>query len=352
VLADMTMSPEEHAERFDPEHSTGLLVDAEHRLRYALGASLAEGRRVLDAGCGTGYGARMLADAGAAALSAFDISEDAVVSTQASLGDDADVVCADLCDQPYEDGSFDLAVCFEVIEHIDRQDQAIRELRRVLAPGGILLISSPNPDVYPPGNPHHVHEYTPGELEGALSEHFGHVGLLRQHPYLASAILADSRPSGPIEAMMLTELEAGAQTYTIAVAADDESVIVTDRLVLADAFEVRWWEDQLRAERDARHGIARRADAAEVRASRAEAELTELRGRLFELSQQGAELAELRVRVTELNDERLAYGREVDAALAERDERLRRAERVITDVTTSLSWQITRPLRALRRLFR
>jgi len=131
-----------------------------------------------------------------------------------------------------------------------------------------------------------------------------------------------------------------------------ESVIVTDRLVLADAFEVRWWEDQLRAERDARHGIARRADAAEVRASRAEAELTELRGRLFELSQQGAELAELRVRVTELNDERLAYGREVDAALAERDERLRRAERVITDVTTSLSWQITRPLRALRRLFR
>src|SRR5689334_20792827 len=111
----MTMSPEEHAERFDPEHSTGLLVDAEHRLRYALGASLAEGRRVLDAGCGTGYGARMLADAGAAALSAFDISEDAVVSTQARLGDDADVVCADLCDQPYEDGSFDLAVCFEVI---------------------------------------------------------------------------------------------------------------------------------------------------------------------------------------------------------------------------------------------
>src|SRR4029079_5581459 len=107
-----------------------------------------------------------------------------------------------------------------------------------------------------------------------------------------------------------------------------------------------------RAERDARHGIARRADAAEDRASRAEAELTELRGRLFELSQQGAELAELRVRVTELNDERLAYGREVDAALAERDERLRRAERVITDVTTSLSWQITRPLRALRRLFR
>ena len=59
------------------------------------------------------------------------------------------------------DRSFDLVVCFEVIEHLEEPDAALRELERVVAADGVVLVSSPNRDVYEPGNPHHLHEYTP-----------------------------------------------------------------------------------------------------------------------------------------------------------------------------------------------
>src|SRR4051812_38768740 len=102
----MTVEREEHAERFDPEQSSGLLVDAEHRARYAIAASLAAGRRVLDAGCGTGYGTQMLARERPDELAAIDVSEDAVARTRAAVGDGADVVCADIRDLPFTDASF------------------------------------------------------------------------------------------------------------------------------------------------------------------------------------------------------------------------------------------------------
>lgn len=53
---------------------------------------------------------------------------------------------------------------WETIEHIDEGDRALTEFKRVLRPDGILLVSSPNPGVYPPGSDFHIHEYTPQEL--------------------------------------------------------------------------------------------------------------------------------------------------------------------------------------------
>ena len=65
------------------------------------------------------------------------------------------------------------------------------ELARVLAPGGVLAISSPNADRYPTGNPHHVREFTTDEFRALLAEAFREVRLLAQHQWVSSAVFEE-----------------------------------------------------------------------------------------------------------------------------------------------------------------
>ena len=93
---------------------------------------------------------------------------------------------------PAELGEFDVIVCFEVIEHTDEPDRVLDQLAGALRPNGILVISSPNRDVCPPGNPYHKHEFRPEELAEALAARFPHVRILRQHDWLAAGIFEDA----------------------------------------------------------------------------------------------------------------------------------------------------------------
>ena len=103
------------------------------------------------------------------------------------------------------------------------------ELVRVLAPGGLLLVSSPNRDVYQPGNPHHLHEFAPAELEAELAARLSHVRLLRQRDYVVSALLSDATSEqgdgAAIDDLALHKLAAerpGDEIYTVAMASDAE----------------------------------------------------------------------------------------------------------------------------------
>jgi len=77
---------------------------------------------------------------------------------------------------PLADASVDLVVSFETIEHLAAQAEMLAEFRRVLAPGGALLISSPNRPVYsgelPAENEYHVRELDRGELADLLAPVF------------------------------------------------------------------------------------------------------------------------------------------------------------------------------------
>jgi SAM-dependent methyltransferase len=152
---------------------------------------------------------------------------------------------ADVHELPFVDDSFDVVVCFEVIEHVDGQDGVIAELARVLAPGGVLAISSPNRGVYPSGNPHHLHEFTSEELRAALASRFAHVELRRQHDWVASAILDDAEVgdgqlrSLDVEIGKILGLTAGSETYVLGLASDEPLPEVPGRVVLGSSDEVR-----------------------------------------------------------------------------------------------------------------
>jgi ubiquinone/menaquinone biosynthesis C-methylase UbiE len=104
------------------------------------------GSRVLDVGCGPGLYAEQLIARGAV-VTAFDASPEMVRLTRARVGSQVDVRVSDL-EAPLSwlpDGSQDLAVMALVLHHIDNRAQALREIHRVLRPGGRLYVSTTHP---------------------------------------------------------------------------------------------------------------------------------------------------------------------------------------------------------------
>jgi len=129
-------------ERFDPDLMGGSLLEAEHLARYRWAGALAEGKRVLDAGCGTGYGSELLASQGAAEVVGVDVDADAIDTASRADSRRATFAVADLRDLPADLGEFDVVVCFEVLEHIREPEVALDRLAAVLRPGGILVTCS------------------------------------------------------------------------------------------------------------------------------------------------------------------------------------------------------------------
>jgi len=166
--------------KVDPE------LEVEHRARYAFAASYVRDRRVLDYGCGAGYGASTLMRAGARRVVGIDWAPEAISFAAAHFGGPGVAFCVGDClSSPLRREGFDVVVAYEVIEHVDDHRQFLAEVRRLLSPGGVFLVSTPNKKTYREDaaggpNPFHVHELDLGELRGALAELFPVVALFGQ----------------------------------------------------------------------------------------------------------------------------------------------------------------------------
>ncbi|HEV7206882.1 MAG TPA: class I SAM-dependent methyltransferase [Jatrophihabitans sp.] len=142
-----------------------------HEAAYEWAAPLAAGRRVLEVGCGEGYGTAMLAGAAAAVLG---VDYDAAAIAHAGRRyPQARFVRANLAALPAPSGSCDLVVTLQVIEHVWNHPEFVGECRRVLGPDGRLLVTTPNRLTFSPGqdtplNPFHTVEFTGAELVALL----------------------------------------------------------------------------------------------------------------------------------------------------------------------------------------
>lgn len=160
------------------------LTEYEHFPRYGLATQLAHGARVLDFGCGTGYGTALLGEV-AESVVGMDIAEEAIKWAKETHRNPKLIFDqrADL-GRGLPQSSFDLVTCFEMIEHVDHAMQldTIRSIAQLLTPGGKLVISTPDPRFTAPygDNPYHLREMTEPEFLALLQEGFKHVMILKQ----------------------------------------------------------------------------------------------------------------------------------------------------------------------------
>jgi SAM-dependent methyltransferase len=159
----------------------------EHLARYAFAARLARGKRVLDAGCGAGYGAAELMKSALSVVGA-DVAADAIQYARENYRlPNLQFVQASCTALPHADASFDLVVAFEVIEHLADWRALLAEVRRVLAPTGQFIVSTPNKLYYAQSrsgagaNPFHEHEFEFGEFRAELSDVFPFVSLFLEN---------------------------------------------------------------------------------------------------------------------------------------------------------------------------
>ncbi|WP_163802656.1 class I SAM-dependent methyltransferase [Mycolicibacterium anyangense] len=144
-----------------------------HEVVYRRLSGLCAGKDVLEAGCGEGYGADLIADV-ARRVVAVDYDAATVAHVRARYPR-VQVVAANLASLPLPDTSVDVVVNFQVIEHLWDQPQFVTECLRVLRPGGLLLMSTPNRITFSPGldtpvNPFHTRELNAAELAELLTE--------------------------------------------------------------------------------------------------------------------------------------------------------------------------------------
>jgi 2-polyprenyl-3-methyl-5-hydroxy-6-metoxy-1,4-benzoquinol methylase len=333
-------------ERFVPEEMKGQLVEAEHIARYSWVTSFCQGRRVLDAGCGLGYGAAMLKLAGASDVVAVDKADEIVEVARQRVPPGVSCETADIADLPFGDDSFDLVVCLEVIEHVEAPDAVLDEFARVLGPQGLLVISSPNRERYVAGDPHHRHEYSRDELRSALRTRFPSVALVPQHVMLASVIDGHPSPADNDQAVIrrLVTPDPDGGTYMLALAGDEVPEPLPNLVGLTQFVELRRWLARYDEQAEVIRRQSAMLDALEsVRAARDQAIAL-----LERAEEKLIELPELRESVRFRADEADRLRREA----AEMTARLARAERVVTDVTSSMSWRVTTPLRNLKQAVR
>lgn len=153
-------------------------------------------RRVLDVGCGTGYGSAMVA-ARVGEVVGIDSSEEAVARAKAKHQlDNVEFVAMPATELRFPDGSFDAAYSIQVIEHIEDVELHLSEVGRVLRPGGKFVVATPNRLTYSPDGLHnafHVREYAADELEDLLASFFPEVEITGLHAGLDLALRPEVR---------------------------------------------------------------------------------------------------------------------------------------------------------------
>ena len=257
-------------ERFIPGHG-GVAIHLEHLHRYYMAARMVHGA-VLDVGSGAGYGSSVLAR-NAERVVGIDIAPDSALFAATTYPKpNLRHTAGDVRAMPFCTSTFDWAVCFELIEHLQEGEAVLSEIARVLKPGGQLILSTPNRPIYTEAsgitNPFHVREFDAAELRELLAPYFEEVVLFGQRLIAGSLawVLEDGKTGSLLDPYKLpAELGAGLAydeepTYMLALCARRKGTLQADAIrdsLTAGRLETFFEEDAARA-KEAEMGL--RAD--------------------------------------------------------------------------------------------
>ena len=185
-------------ERFIPDQYENPQMVIEHYQRYYNATNYCVGKVVLDIASGEGYGSAILAGV-AKSVTGVDIDAAAVEhASRKYKRENLHYAQGSVDAIPVDDGTVDVVVSFETIEHVSAAQQSVMmaEIKRVLAPGGLLFMSSPNKRAYTDTrgetNHFHIHELYQDEFASLVRSNFKNVRIGDQKYLLGSLLMWDS----------------------------------------------------------------------------------------------------------------------------------------------------------------
>lgn len=210
-------------------------IELEHLYRYLLASQVVAGKEVLDIASGEGYGSAMLAKL-AHKVIGVDISKETISQAKAKYRSRNLKFRVGSCSAiPLDDASVDVVVSFETIEHHDELEAMLQEIKRVLRPGGVLVISSPDKLEYSDKpsyqNEYHVKGLYRDEFEALLNSHFKNHSIYGQRVIYGPAFFCEDG-ARPIQSYELADEQlnpiAGipSAVYLVAIASDGEFPIL------------------------------------------------------------------------------------------------------------------------------
>jgi SAM-dependent methyltransferase len=289
-------------------------IQLEHVHRYLVAREYAKDKDVLDIASGEGFGSEILADS-ARSVVGVDISVKAVRhATNRYHRDNLQFRHGSCAEIPLDDNSVDLVVSFETIEHHDEHKAMMAEIKRVLRPGGVLIISSPDRKEYSilPNyhNPFHVRELFKEEFEDLIRAYFKNVALMGQRVVYGSGIFPVGRAVPHIG-------------YDIKDTSRSHQGLVRPRYLIAFASD--------------------------------EALPVLLGGLLEQTIEESENVRDHSAVIAQLEDKNRQLEEQANSQTARSAEEVRRLEerlhsqkQLCESMTNSLSWRLTRPLRVLR----
>jgi 2-polyprenyl-3-methyl-5-hydroxy-6-metoxy-1,4-benzoquinol methylase len=203
-------------ERYSPG-AFDLCTAYEHIHRYLFALPFTKGKKVLDLASGEGYGSSLLAQS-ASEVIGVDLDREAVSHASRVYPNKNLTFVVGSMEKVPLDELFDVIVCFEAMEHIENHELLCFEIKRLLKPGGVFILSTPNKWVYSENgitvNPYHVKELDLKELQTLLGKYFNHHYFYGQKAVTSSRIFPLDSASKKIEEKRIKMGLNGFQTTT------------------------------------------------------------------------------------------------------------------------------------------
>ena len=231
-------------ERLIPKLHSKSITYGEHLARYRCALGVVKDKIVLDIACGTGYGTQILAER-AAKVYGIDVSQEAVEYAAKNYPRKNIIYKqGDAVKTPLPDSSVDVVISLETIEHIPAPEPFVKEVKRVLKPGGVFVVSTPNDDEFTEGNIYHVHEFDFKTLDKVITKNFKNFEYYFQGSWFSSGVLSKKNFEGQFSSSSLDVVKTFEQKFDksifyMAVASDASLVELQDNLVVADVYSAK-----------------------------------------------------------------------------------------------------------------